>query len=84
MNTIVICLTVIICFYIIVSFVNNIHKRKTEENETINDIINDICKIKYHVDMMSKYETYDSKFAAHFNIVKYMLKNYEDEDTEQE
>lgn len=83
MNTIIICSTIVICVITFICFINVVHKREVEKDETTNDIINDICKIKYHIDMMSKYETYDSKFAEHFNTVKYVLKDYEDEDTEQ-
>lgn len=82
MNTIIICITVCVCIYIICYFINTAVKKVSDNENLLNSMSSDLDNIHFIISKIQDVEIYDATIRNNIELISIILNKYESETRE--
>ena len=79
MNTLIICVTIVACIFIICYYIDKLVNKAVETNSTVNSIFDDMATIKEVVDRTTTIECYNDTIKHNLLTVKNIVSKYVEE-----
>lgn len=79
MNTLIICITIVLCIFIVCYYINKFINNKIENDNMTNSLFDDVNIIKEIIDRSSKVEFYNEGLKHNILTIKNILSKYVEE-----
>lgn len=79
MNTLIICVTIVLCIFIVCYYINKFINNKIENDNITNSLFDDVNIVKEIIDRSSKVEFYNEGLKHNILTIKNILSKYVEE-----